>query len=521
MLSAPRQDFASPVRAVETTTPARKTTILGCEPLQERRGLPCVGPIAFGKAAHRSYDVRKTHGVGIEHRAAAEIRKAVACDVHDVDVGGARRNALLENAGALVDQRIEGTLDDLLIAHLAALQAEALGLLQHDLGDRLGRNGGALARLVVIPSRTAFLAEPAELANAVRYSREGPIGILRIQPFADRPADVVAGQVGDSIRPHGETEALERPVDLLRQRARIQQKIHLPEIGVQHPIADEAVAHARNHADFLDLFGDRERRGEHVLGGLGPAHDFQELGDVRRTEEMQSDDILWTVGDGSDLVEIERGGIRCEDGAHPRLAIERLEHLLLHPHVLEHRLDDKVGIRDVVVRQRAGDEREALLELRGREPAFLERTLIVLLDDRETLVERRLRGLEHRHSHTRIGEVHGDAAAHGSGADHGHGSDGTRRRARGNVGNLGRRPGGEKDVPQCLGHGSLEELREAGGLDLDTLVERLEHRRLDGVDNLDGRRVTLRQRRNRAARKIEESLGVRQHDRDVPRSLQG
>src|SRR5580704_19377266 len=103
---------------------------------------------------------------------------------------------------------------------------------------------------------------------------------------------------------------------------------------------------------------------------------------------MQSDDILWAVGDGSDLVEIERGGVRGEDGAHPRLAIEDLEHLLLHPHVLEHRLDDEIGIRDVVVRERAGDERKALLELRGREPALLERALIVLLDDRKTLVER-------------------------------------------------------------------------------------------------------------------------------------
>ena len=60
----------------------------------------------------------------------------------------------------------------------------------------------------------------------------------------------------------------------------------------------------------------------------------------------------------------------------------------------------------------------------GREPALLHRALVVLLDDRRDPVERLLRGLQHRHRHARVGEVHGDAAAHGAGADHGHRSIG-------------------------------------------------------------------------------------------------
>ena len=58
-------------------------------------------------------------------------------------------------------------------------------------------------------------------------------------------------------------------------------------------------------------------------------------------------------------------------------------------------------------------------------------------------------------------------------------------------------------------------------LHLDALIERLQHRRLDAVDNLGGGRVVLRQRRYRAAREIEERLGVRQHGRDVTRLLEG
>ena len=155
------------------------------------------------------------------------------------------------------------------------------------------------------------------------------------------------------------------------------------------------------------------------------------------------------------------------------------------------------------------------------EPALLEGALVVLLDHPETLVERRLRGLEHRHPHACIGEVHGDPAAHGPRADHGHRSDGARRRARGDVGNLARRARCEKDVPQRLGHGALQELRERRSLDLDALLERLEHRRLDGVDAFGGRGIMPRERSNRAARKIEKRLRVRQDDRDVARFLQG
>ena len=57
--------------------------------------------------------------VGVEHRTAAVGGEAVAVQIHDVDVGAALRDALLDDAGALVDERVDAALDDLLVADCA------------------------------------------------------------------------------------------------------------------------------------------------------------------------------------------------------------------------------------------------------------------------------------------------------------------------------------------------------------------------------------------------------------------
>src|SRR5690606_14454504 len=58
---------------------------------------------------------------GPEHRAAAIDRPAIAIDPHDIDVARALRLAFGQDQRAFVDHRIEGALDDLLIADLALL----------------------------------------------------------------------------------------------------------------------------------------------------------------------------------------------------------------------------------------------------------------------------------------------------------------------------------------------------------------------------------------------------------------
>ena len=114
-------------------------------------------------------------------------------------------------------------------------------------------------------------------------------------------------------------------------------------------------------AVFLIFLRDLHDGGQHVLGGLFAAHDFQQLHHVGRAEEVHADDVLGPLGDVGDLVDVERGGVGGEDGAGLGDLVELLEHLLLHAHLLEHRLDDEVRVLQVVVVERGLEQRQALL----------------------------------------------------------------------------------------------------------------------------------------------------------------
>ncbi|MBC8070395.1 MAG: DUF3488 domain-containing protein, partial [Deltaproteobacteria bacterium] len=154
-----------------------------------------------------------------------------------------------------------------------------------------------------------------------------------------------------------------------------------------------------------------------VLAGLLAAHDLQQLHHVGRAEEVHADHVLRALGERRDLVHVEGRGVGGEDRARLHHLVERLEHLLLDTQVLEHRLDHQVGVRDLLVVERALDEPHALVELLLRELALLERVLVVLADGPQPFLEGLGLHLEHRHGDAGIREVHRDAAAHGAGAD--------------------------------------------------------------------------------------------------------
>src|SRR4029077_18052663 len=123
MLSAPRQLFASPVRAVETITASTM-----------------VAP-------------REARGLAVVHGPAAECREAVAGEIDDIDVGGARRDALVEDLEALRVEGAQAARDDFLLGDLARRDAHFLAngsdhLVDHRVGDRV-----ALAGLVALPAR--------------------------------------------------------------------------------------------------------------------------------------------------------------------------------------------------------------------------------------------------------------------------------------------------------------------------------------------------------------------------------
>src|SRR5436190_18762449 len=101
MLKAPRHDLARPVRAVETMTASTiECPSFSCKPREQRCRLPKigVGVANRGQLFHAANDVVQAQRIGVEHRTAAVEGKTITGQVDQVDVGGAKRNAVLQNA---------------------------------------------------------------------------------------------------------------------------------------------------------------------------------------------------------------------------------------------------------------------------------------------------------------------------------------------------------------------------------------------------------------------------------------
>ena len=64
---------------------------------------------------HPAHHFRQSQPVGVEHRATAIPRKAVAGEVRDVDVRGAQCDAFFQDARALVDQCEDAPADDFVV----------------------------------------------------------------------------------------------------------------------------------------------------------------------------------------------------------------------------------------------------------------------------------------------------------------------------------------------------------------------------------------------------------------------
>src|SRR5262249_50650563 len=245
--------------------------------------------------------------VGPEHRAAPVHRPAVTVDPDDIDVARPDGDLLLENLGALVHQRVEQALEDLLVRDGAARDAELSRALGDNLLD-LGIGSGGTASAVCIVTGARLLAEAAHLAEAVSDSR-------RLAPtLADAPADVEPSEVTHREWPHWEAEIVQDLVDLVRQRALEEEPLGLLAALVEHAIANEAVTHTQQDGHLADALAHRHRRRDSRLGRFGAAHVFEQPHDVGRAEEVHADDGLRPAGGRSDLVDVECGGVGGEHG---------------------------------------------------------------------------------------------------------------------------------------------------------------------------------------------------------------
>ena len=231
---------------------------------------------------------------------------------------------------------------------------------------------------------------------------------------------------------------------------------------------------------------------------------------------MRADDLFRARGRGGDLVHVERRGIGRQDRLGLADRIEPREDLLLEVHLLEHRLDDDVGVLDVGVVGGAADQEHARIHVLLGDAAARDAALVILADHGEALVQRLRVGLQHAHGNAGVGEVHGDAAAHGAAADDRGRLDGLHGRIGRHVGNLGGLALGEEGVALALGLLGADAFDEELALLLHALVEGEGERVLHALDAARRRDHAAGAPRDALARALEQPLRVLGGNHPVP-----
>src|SRR6185369_10563084 len=391
---------------------------------------------------------------------AAITREAVAGGVYDVDVAGTQRDAFFQQQCAFVDHRVQGTLLDFLRGGLALRDVQAPGFLLNQ-GDHL-RVGRALAlgAVVAVVAASGLLPEPAVFVE----DRGRPVEarVLWQQMLAFQPGqvtDVDTRHVVHGEDSHRHAPLLQRAVDFGRRGALQHAALGFAAVRIHHAVADEAIAHLRDDAGLPDPLGQLQRRDHDVGRGLRGLDDFQQLHHVGGTEEMQSDDVLRAPGHGRDLVDIQGRGVGSEDRSGLGYRVQPGEDFLLQREVLEHRLDDEVGIAQRSVIQGWRDQLDAFVELFRFEAAARDRALVILADRRHAAIEIGLGGIDQGDRNADVDTAHRDAAAHGAGADDAHARDRPRRDVAWKSWDLAHFALGVEEVAQRLGLGGLFELR--------------------------------------------------------------
>ena len=278
--------------------------------------------------------------------------------------------------------------------------------------------GLAAARRVEVVALAGLLAEAAEFAQAVVHLHLGHVLALAGQ-FAGAPFQVDADHVVHAERPHGEAEALQGGVHLVRVGAFEQQAARLEHVGMQHAVADEAVAVAGHHADLADALAEGQGGVQHGRRGVGATHDFQQLHDVRRAEEVQAEHVLRAGGDGGDGVDIQRRGVAGEDRALLHGPVQGAENFLLEFEVLVHRLDHQVDPGQFGIVAHRLDARAAQAGFAGADAALGDVLGPGVLGHLQAGLDHLRVVVQPQHRDAGAGQADDDAAAHGAGADHG------------------------------------------------------------------------------------------------------
>ena len=198
-------------------------------------------------------------------------------------------------------------------------------------------------------------------------------------------------------------------------------KPRLARVLLDHAVADEAVAHARDDRRLLDLLAELHDRGEHVLAGLLAAHDLQQLHHVGRAEEVHADHVLRALRERRRSCRRRasrcwwRGSRRASSTSSSVLKTCSLTPMSSNTASMTR----SASVEVVVVERRRRAAPCAASSLSCVELALLDLRLVVLADGRRRPCRAPPASSRARHRDAGVEEVHRDAAAHRAGADHG------------------------------------------------------------------------------------------------------
>ena len=140
-------------------------------------------------------------------------------------------------------------------------------------------------------------------------------GLFEVAIFlADSPADIETREIADGKRPHGHAEIVERGIDGFDAGAFFQKKLRLRDVRMKHAVADKSATVPYQDADLAEFFRELHAGGDDFLAGGFAADNFEEPHHVCGTEEMRANDCLGTRGRGSNLIDVQRGGVAGQNG---------------------------------------------------------------------------------------------------------------------------------------------------------------------------------------------------------------
>mmetsp|Transcript_36347 Transcript_36347/g.90477 ORF Transcript_36347/g.90477 Transcript_36347/m.90477 type:complete len:244 (-) Transcript_36347:722-1453(-) len=240
---------------------------------------------------------------GPVHRPALVPREAVTEEIDHINVRLALRDALFQDFEPLVDQGQQAAVHYLLLCNLPT---DEVVLAAVPFNQRLHRGVVArlLARAVVIPASLALLPQPFHLHQTVRNAACIPLRRPWVVPPRHVP-NVVPRQVTHLQRAHRHAEAAHCRVHLGGSAPFLKHEERLRHVPFQHPVANEAVAVAREHGFLLEALAQLHDRRDRVARRLLALDVLEEWHHVRGAEEVHPRHQLRPAGGRRDLVDVE------------------------------------------------------------------------------------------------------------------------------------------------------------------------------------------------------------------------